>query len=282
MRIRKLLPALLGILVLQSCGEDNPNKGKPIVLGDSSTIVTETDPTYLQDFVADIKTQPQAQPVEQAQADTAAKQQAPKQEEPAKETQQTAEQPKQEAPTGKGLTMAFKEVTVFIPNISVRTYKQQDLTKANGASYELSSGNINGNQIKTSKGNVTRVSQRYQTIVVAKNELGTLVLESLSKLSDWQALKGGSNSYNISGLDARNLDYIKASPASIKNAVSRAARNKRMSRNTEQKWVNSVKNVRSANQKPLSVVLRSVMWKVEGKDEKGKPFQKQIRMDIPL
>lgn len=282
MRIRKLLPALLGILVLQSCGEDNPNKGKPIVLGDSSTIVTETDPTYLQDFVADIK--PQAQPAEQSQADTAQKEQAPaqKQEEQPKEAAKPAEQPKQEAPAGKGLTMAFKEVTVFIPNVSVRTYKQQDLTKASGASYELTGGNINGNQIKTSKGNVTRISQRYQTIVVAKNELGTLVLESLSQMSDWQALKGGNNNYNISGLDARNLDYIKASPASIKNAVSRAARNKRMSRNAEQKWVNSVKNVRSANQKPLSVVLRTVMWKVEGKDEKGKPFQKQIRMDIPL
>jgi len=49
-----------------------------------------------------------------------------------------------------------------------------------------------------------------------------------------------------------------------------------------QEWVNSLHNVRSLDQKPLFVVLRSVMWKIDGKDAQGKIFSKQLRVDIPL
>ena len=49
-----------------------------------------------------------------------------------------------------------------------------------------------------------------------------------------------------------------------------------------QEWVNSVSNIHSANQKPLIITLRSVIWKIDGKDEKGKTFSKQIRIDLPV
>ena len=183
---------------------------------------------------------------------------------------------------GNGLKAAFKEVSLLIPNVVTRSYKQQDLSKASGASFEMTSGKLNGNQIKVSGGKVTKVSQRYQTVIVVENELGSLVLESLNRTTDWETLKGSNNSFTISGLDDRNLEYVKASPNAIKNAVTRTVKNKRMSRATEQKWIKSVSRVRAANQKPLDVELRSVMWKIEGKDASGKPFQKQLRVDIPL
>ncbi len=279
MRIYKLTAAVFAMFLLQSCSEDNPNAGKPIVLGDPSTIVTETDSTYLQDFVADPQPAPRA---EQPAAIDTPEQKVNAAQQPEEPKEQKKEEAEEKAPQGKGLNMAFKETTIFIPNIVTRTYKQQDLQKANGATYELSSGNLSGNQIKVSKGTVSKISQRYQTVIIAKNELGTLALESLSKTSDWQNLKGSNGNYTISGLDERRLEYIKASPNAIKNAVSRAARNGRMNKKTEQKWVNSIRNVKAVNQKPLAVELRSVMWKVEGKDAQGKSFQKQIRMDLPL
>lgn len=276
---------IAGAILLQSCGNDSPNRGKPIVLGDPATIVTETDSQYLQDFVADVKP---LQPVttELPATDTAVQTEAPKEETKPEEQTQTAEQKAEEktaaAPKGNGLKVEFKEITILIPNIGTRTYKQQDTRKANGATYEITSGTLVGNQIKTGGGTVTKVSQRYQTVIVVKNNLGTLVLESLNRTTDWQTLKGGNNTYNITGLGNNQLQYIKASPAAIKNAVTRAARNKRMNRATEQKWLKSVSKVRDANDKPLVVLLRSVMWKIEGKDANGKTYQKQLRIDIPL
>lgn len=276
---------IAGAILLQSCGNDSPNRGKPIVLGDPATIVTETDSQYLQDFVADVKP---LQPVttEQPTTDTAAQIEATKEEtKPAEQTQtveQKAEEKNAAVPKGNGLKVEFKEITILIPNIGTRTYKQQDTRKANGATYEITSGTLVGNQIKTGGGTVTKVSQRYQTVIVVKNNLGTLVLESLNRTTDWQTLKGGNNTYNITGLGNNQLQYIKASPAAIKNAVTRAARNKRMNRATEQKWLKSVSKVRDANDKPLVVVLRSVMWKIEGKDANWKTYQKQLRIDIPL
>lgn len=275
---------IAGAILLQSCGNDSPNRGKPIVLGDPATIVTETDSQYLQDFVADVKP---LQPVTTEPAtDTAVQTEAPKEETKTEEKTQKEEQKAEEntatAPKGNGLKVEFKEITILIPNIGTRTYKQQDTRKANGATYEITSGTLVGNQIKTGGGTVTKVSQRYQTVIVVKNNLGTLVLESLNRTTDWQTLKGGNNTYNITGLGNNQLQYIKASPAAIKNAVTRAARNKRMNRATEQKWLKSVSKVRDANDKPLVVLLRSVMWKIEGKDANGKTYQKQLRIDIPL
>ena len=49
-----------------------------------------------------------------------------------------------------------------------------------------------------------------------------------------------------------------------------------------QEWLNTAKNVRAANQAPAKVVLRSVMWRIEGKDAGGKNFNKELRIDIPL
>lgn len=275
----------IAALFLQSCGNDSPNRGKPIVLGDPATIVTESDSQYLQDFVADIK------PIQPVVAETntvdTTPVQTPAKEEPKQAEQPKKEEPKQEpkaapAPKGNGLKVEFKEITVLIPNIGTRTYKIQDTKKANGATYEITSGTLVGNKIQAGGGTVTKVSQRYQTVIAVKNDMGTLVLESLNRTTDWQTLKGGNNTFTISGLDAKQLQYIKASPAAIKNAVTRAVRNKRMSRATEQKWLKSVSKVRDANDKPLIVMLRSVMWKIEGKDASGKPYQKQLRIDIPL
>lgn len=274
------LLVLAGLLIsLSSCEDDKKSKNHgAIVLNDPTTIVTETDSQYLQDFVGEIK--PVAQPVvaEEAPALADTARAVTPAEEPKAETPKEAPAPA----GGKGLSVAFNEVTIFVPDIETRTYNKADLKKANGATYEITKGVLNGNQLKITAGQVTKVSQRYKTTVVVKNELGTLPLETLSQTTGWKDLKGSNNTYKLTGLANNELAYEKASRNAIRNAVSKAVRSKRMSRANEQKWMNSVKNVKSANQKPLVVVLRSVMWKIDGKDSKGRVFQKQLRIDIPL
>ena len=189
--------------------------------------------------------------------------------------------PVQPMPDVAGLKAEFKEVTILIPGVNARQAGRPNLKNANGAVYTLTSGNLNGNTIRVT-GNVTKVSQRYQSVIVLKNEMGTLMIDALGSTTDWASLKGSSNQYKITDLDTKSLDFPNVNNNAIRNAVGKAAKRRRYSRRKVEEWVSSVHKVRAANQKPLYVMLRSVMWKIDGKDANGRIFSKQIRIDMPM
>jgi len=270
--------ALALCALLYSCNSTNTGTHGPIVMGDSNSIITEPDSQYLRDFVTDL-TPPE--PKEETAKDTAAAQ---------PDTQKVAAQPAgpQQAPmpaaaqgNASGLTIAFKEVTIIIPGLAAKMTGKQDLQKASGATYKLQSGNLDGNQLRMSGATITKVSQKYETDVAAKSNLGTLWLDDLGTSTSWQSLNGGKNIYNITGLDASKLATAKATPASIRNAISRSVKAAKLNRKKQLDWQNALRNVHNVRQKPLEVSLASVTWKIEGKDAKGKSFQKQVRIDMP-
>ena len=265
--------------LLHSCSDTGPANNGPITMGDSATIVTESDQQQLKDLVTDL------QPTISESKDTTATAEQKTVEQKAPDTVKktaVAETPKQQ-PTAdvSGLKADFKDVSILIPNLNAKLSGNPNLQRANGAVYSFVSGNINGNLLKI-MGNVTKVSQRYQSVVMLKNNIGSLPLETLSTTTSWEPVKGLNNIYRITGLDEKSLDYPEANRGTIQNAVRKAAQRRRMSRRRVQEWVSSVRNVRSTNQKPLTVMLRSVMWKIDGKDANGRIFSKQIRIDIPM
>ena len=262
-----LLPVILFLLV--SCSDERQRASRgPIVLGDSSTIVTETDPKYLQDFVPDLHQAISGDDSDDdaASTDTVAKPAKPFTAQPA-------------APVGNGLTIAFKEVTIFLPGITTST-KLKDLTRSRSASYTMTGGTLNGNKLQVSGGaTIQKVSQRYQTVLTLKDDNEMLPLESLGTYaSPWQPLSG-NGSHAISGLDQPK--FSDARPAAIRNAVQQAARKKRMSRKDMQSWIDVAEEVKSTSQLPCVPQLRSVIWQVEGKDAQGKKFMKELRIDVP-
>jgi hypothetical protein len=265
-------------LFLSSC-KDSPSKNHgPIILGDSSTIVTETDPKNLQDLVTDLHPD-----IPSHTTDTAETKETAVVADTIKQTKiiNPPQQPQQPQLSGNGLLAEFKDVSVLISNVTGKQSGNPNLQRANGAVYTLTGGTINGAQMKL-KGNVTKVSQRYQSAVLLKNGYGTLVLDNLSETTDWETMKGSNNQYRISGLDAQSLETADANANTIRNAVSNAAKRQRWSRKKTDEVLNSLRHVRNVNQKPLTVTLRSVMWKIDGKDAQGRAFSKQIRIDIPL
>ena len=202
MAIRLKYVALIPVSVLFfSCNNVQTKNHGPIVLGDSSTIVTENDPDKLRDLVTDLKPEIKTSDVKdsieaaqkaaahQKEADTAQKAAAT-----------AASQPSGPGLTGNGLKADFGSFTFLIPDVSAKLASNPNLAKANGVVYSYTSGNISGNQIQVTAG-VTKVSQRYQTVIAIKNQLGTLPLEALSTTTPWQALKGSGNVYKITGLD---------------------------------------------------------------------------------
>ena len=280
MNIRVTHIALLAAMTFLFSCKDMPSKNHgPIVLGDSSTIVTESDPQKLKDLVTDL------QPVIPApeNADSIAKATAEATADSAKKakTVTAVPAPVHPMPDVAGLKAEFKEVTILIPGVNARQAGRPNLKNANGAVYTLTSGNLNGNSIRVT-GNVTKVSQRYQSVIVLKNEMGTLMIDALGSTTDWASLKGSSNQYKITDLDTKSLDFPNVNNNAIRNAVGKAAKRRRYSRRKVEEWVSSVHKVRAANQKPLYVMLRSVMWKIDGKDANGRIFSKQIRIDMPM
>lgn len=272
---------LLSAILFASCGGRNNPTGKApaIQMGDPATIVTETDSQYLTDIVTDLNmsssrpvTIAQKEAVPAPAADTA----SVAQETP---TAAAAETP---MPTGQGLNVPFPQVQFFIPGIATKTYKEPNLETDYGASYELTGGDLQGNTITIKGAVIEDVYMRYQTIIVARNELGTLPLESLRKLTDWKKVKGNNGVYKIEGLEKGKLQGLKVSNKAIRNAVSRDAKSRNWSRSGIQKWLNAVRRTNNSTQKPMHTELRSVMWKVNGKDANGRPFTRQLRIDVPI
>ena len=271
--VRYVLFFIIGASTL-SCNNSPKGSHGPIKLGDSSSIVTETDPAKLEDLVTDL------QPVipSNVAVDT------PKPDKPATDTAKkavaaVAESKPAAVPAGPGLKIEFKETVITLPGLDA---KQGGRSNNNGAVFTWTSGNINGSVLHAT-GNVTKVSQRYQSIVVLRGRNGDLPLDELSNTTSWAPVAGGKGAYPTKGLGENELEFEKASAGEIKSAVTKATRSRRLSRKKAEEWMDLLgKNVKSANQKPLVVKLRSVMWKVDGKDEKGKLFSKQIRIDLPM
>jgi hypothetical protein len=219
-------------------------------------IVTETDKQQLTDLVADLTPTitPTPDPDAPAPADTPAPAQTAT-------AQPTTPPPAQQATaSGSGLRAEFREVTISISGIEVKQAGNKNLQNANGAVYTLTGGKLNGTRMTVQGGTITKVSQRYQSIVMVSTESDDIPLDALSFTTRWDDVKGSNGTYNITGLDAGSLEYADANANTIRNAVERAARRRRMSRAHINDLMNDVRKVRSVTQKPLHGELRSAMW----------------------
>lgn len=271
-----ILILILFTALLSSCDSNSDHSAPPIEMGDPATIVTERDSQYLKDLVVDLNLAPRPVTIAEEQP-AAAKDSTPAPNIPP--TQPT----KTELMTGSGLKVPFPQVTLYIPNIETKTYQKINFETDYGASYEITAGELDGNQLVVDgHGEISDVYMRYQTIIVARNNLGMLPLESLRELTDWKKVTGKNGIYKIEGLEPGKLKYVKVSNRAIRNAVSRATRARKYSRRGAQNWLNSVRKTKHTKDEPLHVELRSVMWKVIGKDENGRPFTRQLRIDIPV
>jgi hypothetical protein len=289
-RLRNIFLVVAGVFFFASCDDSRPAGSGAIVLGDSSVIVTESDPQQLKDLVTDL--QPVIPPAENKDEDPGAAENKPdSSRKPLPAQSATTLTPSVAKPqpqpvskivsSGPGLKAEFKDVTIIIPGLTVKQAGNPNLNLANGAVYTLNDGNVNGATMRII-GTVTKVSQRYQSVVVLKKDNGMYPLDALSLTTKWEPVTGSNNTYRITGLDAKSMKVYDADAGDIKSAVQRMTQRRRMSRKMAQEIQNSTRNLRAVNQKPLNVELRSVMWKIDGKDANGRLFSKQIRIDVPM
>ncbi len=259
-------------ILLNSCTDaEPPRKTGPIVMGDSSTIVTETDPKYLRDMVADIDIKPNTADTEPVAATTAT---------PAK-TEVKAEEPKP-ATVEKGFEIDCGSYKIVLAGVGAKEYKKQNAASASGLSYALTSGNINSSKlIVTGDVKNLAVKQRYQSQLILDGSQGKVALTDLGLFtSGWNTVKVSGNSAPVAGLNG--LQFSSVNNNKIKNAADRALRKSKASSKTIQAWMKDIRKVNKAGDSPSEIVLNNVQWQISGTDKSGKSFTKTVRMDVPL
>lgn len=273
---------LLVASLLVACGEEQESKNRgAIVMNDPATIVTETDKKYLTDFVEDIHLKEVPVVTEDSVQKTESEETEEKKSEP---TVIQENKPTVKANTGKGLSIDFNEIQVFIPNVEIKSSNKQQPEKKGAASYQVVKGNLAANtkmQVTGSSKDL-KIEMRYISTVLFENEWGSFQISSLGKTSDWLELKGANGNFSLKMLQANSIETKKNNPTQIRQALIKAISRKRLSKAQKQQFEKLKDRIHSVQQEPLKVAVRSVMWKIQFKDEKGKPKVKQLRLDLPI
>ena len=270
---------LVFLLTAAACGnvtQQTSAKRGAIVLGDTSTIVTETDTTYLSDLVSDIT------PKEFVQSAVAKpEEKAPEPEEKPATTEKTTAA---ETSTAAGFTIDFGQgVKVVMTGITTKEFQQQDPEKDAGVSYAVATGDFLNSNMHISGLQEVKIRQRYQSYLVLNSGKEELSLQNMGGyLSDWQDMtlknSAGEAVLDMSGL--AHLKFKSFSNGTLENAVRRAARSARMTRSDLNDWLQKIRKTRSANDAPCLLKLDNVQWQISGKTSQGRSFFKTIRMDI--
>lgn len=258
------VPFIFGLVACED--RVGPARRGAIIFGDSSMIVTETDPKYLNDNVADFRPKP-APIAKDSSLPAAGTAVAPPTTTP--EPQQTPEAPP--ASVSKG-------IQIDIPGV---VGSEIDWAKKRGVSVSVDEGALKGKSLIVSGLSDVKVQQREQSVVMLRLRRQGLVKLSLpGDYSAWENLKGKNGRFSIEQNRAKYDGRI--SSGSLRSAAQRAAKSMRLNRRDTDELIRSLRNVRSADQRPLEPAIQSVIWRIDGKDPDGKSVHRELRVDIKL
>lgn len=260
---------IAALLALSSCSENDGGKYRgPIRLGDSSMIVTETDSQYLKNDVLDVA------PVSIAsRVDTAAVA------EPARPVAEPA--PVQEPaaqPAPGSFAIDFGKVRLTLAGAKLKDGRKQQPEKDHGLTYVGKADEMARARIQVQGAKEIKIRQRYQSRVEVRTDMGTLDLRNMGLYtSSWSDLKG-NNSYALNMLSSPG--YKDVNQQKIRAAAEKELKRRKTSSRSAQTWLNSIKGMRNADDKPGVVVLDNVQWQISGTDAAGNRFHKNIRVDL--
>ncbi|RYD53139.1 MAG: hypothetical protein EOP52_03085 [Sphingobacteriales bacterium] len=260
------------LMSLAACQQSGPGSvSAPIVMGDSTTIVTETDSQYLKSAFTDFEASAAPKPVSSA-APVAV---------PAPVTDTASDPAVPASPvaaTGPGLKADFGDVQVFIENLRVQN-GDRTVKGTSSAAYSSDGTAFTGkNLVLTGMASGATVQQKTNFGVVLNTGKQMLPLPSLGTQSTgWQALSGKNGTYALTAVKA---PAFKLSAASIKNAAQQALRKARVSRKDETTLLASLASVKDIDGDILTAKPTAMLWQIRGKDTKGKSVTRDIRVDF--
>jgi hypothetical protein len=267
----KKIYLLFSLALAVSCHEPVEKKSS-IVLGDSSTIVTENNSKYLQNQTADIS------PISKKSSEGEISKMMT-QLDSAHSVKKLEEQPSP-API-KGFTIRFAEGDVVFEGLSAHAINiNQDERSANSVSYVWDAGNLDEMVLDVKGLSEVKVEQRTFTRLSVDNGEEMIVLNDLGKfISPWFTLPTKTNRF-IS-LSSNSHQFFAIDNKKIVNALDRELRKKHKSREDIKTWMGEIKRTQTYSDPPCKLILASSQWRVMGMQD-GKRIQKLIQFDIPL
>ncbi|HOZ52077.1 MAG TPA: hypothetical protein PLU17_09480 [Chitinophagaceae bacterium] len=261
----------LSIVFFSACKEET-KPAKPILMGDSTTIVTETNDLYLQNLTEDIsptnkKSSEGKIATMMMQVDSA-------------KSVQKLERENNPAPLS-GFTINFSECEVVFDGLSAHAIQNtQDERTSNSVSYVKDGGNLNEMTLQVRGLDEVKVEQRtYTKLSVSNASQESFILNDLGKyISNWSTLAGIETKYVSLGMNS--LSFFQIDHTKIKNAVDRELRKSKKSRQEIQQWMDLIQKTNSYSDAPCKLELVSAQWRIIGK-KNGKRVQKLIQFDIP-
>lgn len=265
-------------ILLAACGGKEIKKERgAIVMGDSATIVTETDSQYLRNDVTDIY--PDNKKWKEESAGPSATEAGAAVEKTAdKEEQKPEARP---AVAGQVIDLG-NGITLQLTGMELKDARKQDPGKDNGLTYVVRSGDVLKAHWQVTGAKSVDIKQRYQSSLSIKTSLGSLDLRNMGLYtSGWTPLKrlgAPKDQWELAGLDKPAFSPI--NNQKIKNAADKALRNNKSSQKTIQNWMKELRNVNDIRAKECDVVLDNVQWRIDLVDAKGQKSFKNVRLDL--
>jgi hypothetical protein len=264
-----LLFLILAICVF-SCKE-KPNVTTPIILGDTSTIVTESDERFLKNITEDISPKKKRTTEKQItsmmiEVDSA-------------KSAQKLDQGNTSSPL-YGFTINFAECDVVFDGLSAHAIQNsQDERKSNSVSYVKDAGELNEIALQIRGLDEARVEQRNYLKLFLQNGSEEIILNDLGKyISVWYPLAGKDFKYVSLGINSHQFFAI--DNAKLKNALDRELRKKKKTNQEIQSWMDLIKKTNTYSDAPCKLKWMSAQWRITGK-KSGKRVQKLIQFDMP-
>lgn len=266
---------VLSLCFFTSCEETKQGGSKPIHLGDPAGIVTETDSVYLKNFTDDISPK-QVQSTESEITDMMVQVDSAK-----ASAELEIEAEANEAPAVlSGLTVSFSGGSIILNGIEAHTLNRKDPDpNANSVSYVYDAGEWKELKLALNGVNDARVEQRLMTRLAINYNDESVLISSLGRFtSPWYNLPG--NGKQFVSLGANSITYMAIDGAKIRQVAQADINTKKWSADKKREAIKTLQPIRSFHDKPCSVVVTSIQWRVSG-IQGGKKVQKLIQLDLP-
>ncbi len=275
----KCLQAIYGacffsVCFFTACEEKKHGGNNPIHLGDPAGIVTETDSTYLKNFTDDISPK-QVQSTESEITDMMVQVDSAK-----ASAQLETEASSDEAPVAlAGLTVPMLDGSIILNGIEAHTLNRKDPDpKLKSVSYVHDAGEWKEMKLAVNGLNDVRVEQRLMTRLAINIDDDLMVLSSLGRFtSPWYNLPG--NGKQFVSLGANSITYMAMDGAKIKQAAQTDINAKKWSADKKRAAIKTLQPIRTFHDKPCSVVVKSIQWRISGV-QGGKKVQQLIQLDL--
>lgn len=248
--MKKLSFSFISVLIIFSACNNAQisSEHPPIVLGDSSTIVTETDSLYLKNNFLDIelssssttKTTAQNLPSSNTNVDTISNQ------------QNTAQQQ-----ASSGYTILVEGEQIVLQGLEGK------IRQGNGHNYVMPLHLFPQKIILQKNSKILSIQQKVSTRLYATSKYGKLELSSLgSYATDWKtlAVEPNGNAYTVPSIN--NIGFKPLNNAELRKGIENTISKASLKSKDKQTWTSELQNVKSTKDAKIETNIYKVDWKI--------------------